>query len=107
MHKFPMLINYHLLRYTSDHTPILLVFSTNINFRANIRAKSYLKKFEHIWLQDSSCLHIIKVEWPKLKGVLRISFRSCSIKFINGVGVALNMGTFLNKLRNVKIKYMI
>jgi exonuclease III len=66
--KFPRFTNYHLLRYTSDHSPILLVFGTNNDFRDDSHSKSKLKRFENIWIQDPECLQIIKATWEEEEG---------------------------------------
>ncbi|GAU19905.1 hypothetical protein TSUD_95100 [Trifolium subterraneum] len=61
--KFPRCTNYHLLNYSSDHNPILLVFGTNLDFRDDSHAKTLIKRFENIWIKDPGCLQIIQSIW--------------------------------------------
>jgi hypothetical protein len=61
--RFPRFTNYHIPNYNSDHTPILLVFGTNHDFREDTHFKNHLKRFENIWLQDKECLQIVKTVW--------------------------------------------
>ncbi|MCH85841.1 hypothetical protein A2U01_0006693, partial [Trifolium medium] len=63
--KFPRCTNYHLLNYTSDHNPMLLVFGTNHDFMDDSHAKTSIKRFENIWIQDPACLQVIKDIWTQ------------------------------------------
>jgi hypothetical protein len=67
--------NHHLLSYNSDHSPILLVFGSNHDFRKDSHARNKLKRFENIWLQDPDCFKIVKTTWEQdneaLKGKLQ------------------------------------
>jgi exonuclease III len=51
LNAFPRHVNRHLLRYTSDHSPILLEFSDLINCRTN-KHKTTIKRFEQVWTND-------------------------------------------------------
>ncbi|MCH80635.1 hypothetical protein A2U01_0001405, partial [Trifolium medium] len=66
--KFPRYTNYHLLNYSSDHNPILLVFGSNHDFRDDSHSKKHIKRFENIWLKDPRCLQVVKEEWSKATG---------------------------------------
>jgi hypothetical protein len=46
--SFPRFTNYHLLSYSSDHNPILLVFGSNNDFREDSKDKTQIKRFENI-----------------------------------------------------------
>jgi hypothetical protein len=59
------------MSYSSDHTPILLVFGINHDFRNDSQARIKLKRFENIWLQDSECLNIVKTTWDQDRGDLK------------------------------------
>ena len=62
LNLFLRYINIHLLRYTSDHNPILLEFheaSTNI-FNYN---HTKIQKFEQMWAQDQESVQIVKKAW--------------------------------------------
>jgi len=59
---FPKYINKHLLRYSSDHNPILLEFSEDSHNRANLH-KPKIQRFEHIWAQDQESYQIVKEAW--------------------------------------------
>jgi hypothetical protein len=73
--RFPRFTNYHITSYSSDHSPILLVFGTNHDFREDSHSKTHLKRFENIWLQDKDCFQIVKTNWVQknedLKGNLQ------------------------------------
>lgn len=59
--------NYHLLRYSSDHCPILLDFWANIECRIPKKDK-HLPRFEQLWLQDEESNQIVKNVWKYTKG---------------------------------------
>jgi exonuclease III len=61
--RFPRFTNYHLMSYTSDHNPILLVFGTNNDFRDDSHTKNHLKRFENVWIQDPECSQIVQDTW--------------------------------------------
>jgi hypothetical protein len=61
--KFPRHVNYHLPNYTSDHNPILLVFGNYDDARSDSKSKNFIKRFEHVWLQDGQSFNIIKDVW--------------------------------------------
>jgi hypothetical protein len=63
INRFPRFTNYHLMNYTSDHKPILLVFGTNNDFREDTNTKIKIKRFENSWSQDPDCLQLIKSTW--------------------------------------------
>jgi hypothetical protein len=61
--RFPRVTNYHLPSLSSDHNPILLVFGTHYDSRNDTKGTTTIKRFEHIWLQDSQTNTIIKEAW--------------------------------------------
>lgn len=64
---FPRYINKHLVRHTSDHSPILLEFQeTMTNFTSSKR--NTIQRFEHIWAQDQESNQIIQTAWNNSYG---------------------------------------
>jgi exonuclease III len=76
INRFPRFTNYHLMSYCSDHTPILLVFGTNNDFREDTKTKHQLKRFENFWTQDPECFQLIKATWEKEEGELKHKLKS-------------------------------
>jgi hypothetical protein len=66
--KFPNFSIKHLLRYTSDHNPILLDFCTHFNFRNSPKNKQKIRRFEHIWIQDKESHQLVKDTWVNCGG---------------------------------------
>jgi hypothetical protein len=65
--SFPRFINKHLLRYTSDHNPILLEFSEVSEFiNTHKRAKPII--FEQLWAQEQESQQIVKSAWSSSYG---------------------------------------
>jgi hypothetical protein len=71
VNRFPRFTNYHLMNYTSDHAPILLVFGTNFDFRDDSNNKHKFKIFENIWTKDPECFQIVKSTWVAEEGDLQ------------------------------------
>ncbi|KAK2355198.1 hypothetical protein QL285_092628 [Trifolium repens] len=59
---FPNYSNNHLLKYCSDHCPILLEFST-INMPMQNQRYQKSRKFEQMWLRDEDHYNIVKNNW--------------------------------------------
>jgi hypothetical protein len=59
---FPHYNNSHLLRYQSDHCPIMLEFSNNFLCRQN-KGPYHCRKFEQIWLSEKEHYQIVKENW--------------------------------------------
>ncbi|MCH80381.1 hypothetical protein A2U01_0001148, partial [Trifolium medium] len=64
---FPKYANYHLVRYRSDHCPILLEFSQDFRCRTN-NPKHYCKRFEQIWTTDEQHTSIVMDAWNNKQG---------------------------------------
>ncbi|GAU34369.1 hypothetical protein TSUD_217090 [Trifolium subterraneum] len=62
--RFPNFINQHIVRYRSDHCPILLDFS-HIQRRKTGTHKNYCKKFEQLWLTDQNHKEVVKAAWGR------------------------------------------
>jgi hypothetical protein len=62
VYHFSFYKNNHLLRYGSDHNPILLNFSSNFPGRHS-QSNYYSKKFEQMWIKDEECYRLIKECW--------------------------------------------
>jgi exonuclease III len=60
--NYPNFKNNHLLRYASDHCPILLEFWSNSNCRKP-KKRSQITRFEQLWLQDEESNLIVKHMW--------------------------------------------
>jgi hypothetical protein len=65
--NFPIHTNNHLLRYASDHCPMLLEFWPNSNCRFS-RKKRCIPRFEQLWLQNNESMHIVKSAWKHSSG---------------------------------------
>jgi hypothetical protein len=83
--RFPRFTNYHLMNYTSDHNPILLVFGTNNDFREDSHNKYKIKRFENIWIQDPECAQLIKTIWDEEVGEIHNKL-SCVINKVHKWG---------------------
>jgi len=65
---FPEHTNSHLLRFRSDHNPLLLDFNQH-DFQRNKKLhKSKVKRMEKIWIQDQDCHKLIKDTWNSTLG---------------------------------------
>jgi exonuclease III len=64
---FPNHANTHLVRYKSDHCPILLDFCF-FNYNMSNSPTIYTKKFDQIWTTDEHHMHIVKETWDKNQG---------------------------------------
>jgi hypothetical protein len=64
---FPNYNNNHLLRYQSDHCPILLEFSNLLPCRTR-NQQHYTKRFEQIWTTDSQHVSIVQKAWLNKRG---------------------------------------
>jgi hypothetical protein len=62
IYAFPHFTNSHLLRYQSDHCPIMLDFSNHVLCRQN-NGKLPCKKFEQMWLREEEHFQIVKDTW--------------------------------------------
>lgn len=62
INSFPRFLNKHLLRYTSDHNPIVLDFH-EANISSFTQRKTKIMRFEHIWTTDQESSQIIKRAW--------------------------------------------
>lgn len=67
--NFQNYYNNHLLRYASDHTPILLEFWSNNECRMP-KKHNTLPKFEQLWLENEDSNHIVRTTWNYSTGNL-------------------------------------
>jgi exonuclease III len=67
--NFPNYTNTHLVRYKSDHHPILLEFSNTTANRFNNK-QGYIKRFEQVWTTDEQHRSIVMNAWHKYQGSL-------------------------------------
>lgn len=65
---FPRYTNFHLLRFTSDHSPILLEFWDKFFCRQNNHKKKKIIKFEELWSHDKESFKIVKNSWNQAMG---------------------------------------
>jgi exonuclease III len=65
--RFPYYINHHLLRYKSDHNPIMLDFFSNIQNRGNSRPPR-IKRFEQVWTREDNHTYKVKEAWEATHG---------------------------------------
>jgi hypothetical protein len=68
--KFPNYVNNHLVRYKSDHCPILLDFTNITSSRAIPTNSNYTKKFEQIWTTDAHHMEVVSKAWHQQQGSL-------------------------------------
>jgi len=67
LHSFPRYNKKHLLRYTSDHNPIMLEFySSNECYHQNRHHK--IQRFEQIWANDQDSVQVVKNAWHNSMG---------------------------------------
>ncbi|KAK2419793.1 hypothetical protein QL285_030613 [Trifolium repens] len=67
---FPSFQNNHLVRYKSDHCPILLDFSSNPVCRNNIQ-KPRTPKYELMWTSNADHHNTAKAAWQQARGSLK------------------------------------
>lgn len=60
--SFPRFTNTHLLRYTSDHNPIMLDFFTTNECYNSQRAKK-IHRFEQLWAHDKDSVQVVQTAW--------------------------------------------
>ena len=68
MDHFPRYTNYHLLKFTSDHSPIMLEFWDKFVCRNNHNKKKKLIRFEEIWSHDKDNFKIVQKCWANSTG---------------------------------------
>jgi hypothetical protein len=69
IHSFPHHKNSHLVRYSSDHCPLLLEFSPNPPCRKKQNQKK-IHKYEIIWTQHEDHISTVKRAWQQTNGSL-------------------------------------
>jgi len=62
---YPNYNNKHLLKFKSNHCPILLEFSSGFYCRNKVK---HTRKLEHVWLTDEQHQDIVKTNWIHSKG---------------------------------------
>jgi exonuclease III len=67
LNSFPRHVNKHLLRFTSDHNPILLEFHEE-NFTGNYLIRPRIQRIEHIWIQDQESFLLVEKVWGSCRG---------------------------------------
>jgi len=85
---FPRYTNKHLLRYSSDHNPIMLEFYSASEGYSKPNHKKLIR-FEQLWAQDPESHNIVKTAWnnldstntKKLQGTLHQLYDWSKIKF--------------------------
>jgi hypothetical protein len=69
INRFPHFVNHHLLRYNSDHNPIMLNFSSNVQNRLQEKIPR-LKRFEQVWTREDNHHQEVKNAWAMSQGNL-------------------------------------
>jgi hypothetical protein len=64
---FPFFNNTHLLRYKSDHSSILLVFSEH-NSSNQLHKKNKPLRYEQVWMRDDFHVQMVKNSWNNCRG---------------------------------------
>jgi hypothetical protein len=64
---FPNFFNTHLLRYKSDHNPILLDFSNVVYSMQNHHQRKIIR-YEQVWARDENHRNIVKDVWSTNRG---------------------------------------
>jgi len=67
LNAFPRHVNRHLLRYTSDHSPIFLEFFDSNDCSTNVH-KIKIKRFEQVWTIDIDSHHLVQNTWLTTSG---------------------------------------
>ncbi|GAU20573.1 hypothetical protein TSUD_33200 [Trifolium subterraneum] len=67
--KFPNYTNNHLVRYKSDHSPILLEFAPQNGDIGNNK-QQHQKRFEQLWTIDDQHTTIVRTAWQNKNGSL-------------------------------------
>jgi hypothetical protein len=67
--RFAKYTNHHLLRFKSDHNPILLDFSSNDNDRLGPKPPK-LKRYEQVWTRNEDHINKVKSAWNASHGHL-------------------------------------
>jgi exonuclease III len=65
---FPRFTNYHLLRFTSDHSPILLEFWDKFTCRTANHHSKHLIRFEEVWSHEKESFKIVQDTWVTTQG---------------------------------------
>lgn len=65
--SFPNFTNNHLLRYKSDHTPMLLEFDPFSNPMQNAHKQKPIR-YEQVWTRDGDHCKVVKSAWDTSKG---------------------------------------
>jgi len=68
INQFPRYTNYHLLRYSYDHSPILLEFWDKSECRGHRFKRQKIQRFEEVWSHDKESFHIVKNIWTMTNG---------------------------------------
>lgn len=58
----PQAVVHHLVRYLSDHNPLLLDFLSNNFCRSK---KKRIKRFEQVWIRKEEFSQVVKEAWDK------------------------------------------
>jgi exonuclease III len=66
---YPNYTNHHLIRYKSDHSPIMLVFSAYFNTRNNSKIHKPFR-YEQVWMRDMNHIQMVKKYWGQAQGPL-------------------------------------
>jgi hypothetical protein len=65
--QFPSYQNSHLLRFKSDHSPILLEFNHCLPLCQN-KPRSRIMRFEQVWIRDDQHFQVVKDAWVNNSG---------------------------------------
>jgi len=65
--QFPRYLNKHLLRYSSDHAPILLEFLNAEDSRPTY-CNQKIRRFENVWAEDDESFTVVNSTWGSTLG---------------------------------------
>lgn len=68
INQFPRYTNYHLLRYSSDHSPILLEFWDKSECKGHRFKRQKIQRFKEVWSHDKESFNIVKTIWNMTNG---------------------------------------
>jgi exonuclease III len=100
--RFPYHINHHLLRYKSDHNPIMLDFSSNVQNKVDSRPR--LKRFEQVWTREENHMHKVKAAWDTSHGNIADRLHT-TLETLHNWGHQI-FGTLPKKIKQVQDELM-
>jgi hypothetical protein len=103
INTFPHFKNNHLLRFKSDHSPILLTFSSSSPHRSGMQNQK-VYRFEHVWTRNEQHLNKVREAWLTNQGNLATKLKS-TLEHLHNWGHTL-FGTLPRKIKQAQEELM-